>query len=136
MNNAFLNGDLADKVYMTHPEDFVSQKQPDVVCKLKKALYELKQVPRAWYEKLKAALIKWKIKNAVSDPSLFYKRNRNNLIILLVYVDDILITGSLSSEVRKAIENLKSNFALKELGSPSYFLGVEVKRDKLGMHLS
>lgn len=68
--------------------------------------------------------------------SLFYYRNGKNLLIVLVYVNDILITRSDTSEIQIVIDKLRSKFTLKELGSLSYFLGIKVKRDKEGMHLT
>ena len=57
VNNAFLNGELQESVFMTQPKGFEDLSKPHYVCKLKKALYVLKQAPRAWYEKLKIALL-------------------------------------------------------------------------------
>ncbi|KAH9725329.1 retrovirus-related pol polyprotein from transposon RE1 [Citrus sinensis] len=135
VNNAFLNGELNETVFMEQPEGFKVKGKENYVYRLKKALYGLKQAPRAWYEKLKAALLSWGYKNSVSDTSLFHWRDNRKVIYVLVYVDEILITGSSQDLVNDLIKKLNESFALKELGSLSYFLGIEVKRDRAGMHI-
>ncbi|KAH9680669.1 retrovirus-related pol polyprotein from transposon RE1 [Citrus sinensis] len=76
------------------PEGFIDQQKPNHICNLKKALYGLKQAPRAWYDKLKNCLIaNWKFQNSKDDTSLFFKEVQGSMILILIYVDDILITG-------------------------------------------
>lgn len=99
VNNAFLNGDLQEEVYMTQLEGFEDPKAPTLVCKLHNALYGLKQAPRAWFEKLWTALTQFGFSSAKSDQSLFIRFHSQHMTLVLVYVDDILITGSDSTEV-------------------------------------
>ena len=99
VNNAFLNGELHEDVFMTQTEGFLDANKPHHVCKLHKALYGLKQAPRAWFEKLRGALVEWGFQNFVSDTSLFYTHKNGNLLLLLVHVDDILITGESSKDI-------------------------------------
>lgn len=101
VNNAFLNGDLHETVFMHQPPRFVDQSKPTHVCRLIKALYGLKQTPRAWYDKLHSYLIKWGFKNTRSDTSRFHYDNGSVCLFLLVYVDDILITGNNNSEIKR-----------------------------------
>lgn len=108
---------------MDQREGFVDKMFPNHLCRSKKVLYGLKQAPRAWYEKLRCAVPEWGFKNAISDTSLFYTRSRKELVIVLVYVGDILVTGSEPKQIQDVIENVKGKFALRELGSLSYFLG-------------
>ncbi|KAH9783113.1 hypothetical protein KPL71_009187 [Citrus sinensis] len=137
VNNAFFNGILVEDVYMGHPEGFIDPSRPLHVCKLKKALYGLKQAPRAWFERLKDAMVvKWGFQNSRSDNSLFYKWIGDQVIFVLVYVDDIIITGSSDQMVQQVITNMQNAFALKDLGKLSYFLGIEVTKTASGIYLS
>ncbi|KAH9779268.1 retrovirus-related pol polyprotein from transposon RE1 [Citrus sinensis] len=134
INNAFLNGDLTEDVYMQQPEGFVSE--GGYICKLNKALYGLKQAPRAWYDKLKGCLTDWNFTNSKADTSLFIRHDIKGIILVLIYVDDILVTGPDSVLLEAFITNLSKVFALKDLGLVSYFLGIEVSYTDHGMHLS
>lgn len=102
INNAFLNGDLTEDVYMAQPEGFIDSQFPSYVCKLRKSLYGLKQAPRAWYTKLCQALQGWGFIQSVFDASLFIKGTTKAVLLLLVYVDDILVIGSNSSALKIA----------------------------------
>lgn len=87
---------------MSQLEGFIIPKKPEYVCKLHKALYELKQAPHAWFEKLRRALFNWGFKELEVDTSLFiYREVCNSIFFLLVYVDDILIIGNNSQLSRK-----------------------------------
>ena len=99
VNNAFLNGELHEDVFMTQSEGFLDANKPHHVCKLHKALYGLKRAPRAWFEKLRGALVAWGFQNSMFDTSLVYTHKNGNLLMLLVYVDDILITGESSKDI-------------------------------------
>ena len=134
INNAFLNGELTKTVYMLQPEGFVNADHPRYVCKLKKALYGLKQTPRAWFDKLISVLESWQFCRTKLDTSLFFKQNGSDLIILLIYVDDIIVTGSV--EIEQLIYNMGNTFALKDLGQLNFFLGIEVTRNEKTLVLS
>ncbi|KAL5855596.1 hypothetical protein ACOSQ4_005398 [Xanthoceras sorbifolium] len=136
INNAFLNGEFQETAYMEQPAGFVDQQHPSFVCKLHKALYGLKQAPRAWFSKLRGALLGWGFINSRSNVNLFYKTVGSHLLLLLVYVDDILITGSSSALIHKLISDFNSTFALKTLGSVNYFLGFEVLKNSSGLLLT
>lgn len=129
IKNAFLHGDLVEEVYMEQPPGFVAQGEYGKVCKLKKSLYGLKQSPRAWFGKFSQAIEKFGMKQSKSDNSVFYRNEKGILILLIVYVDDIIITGN----DRRGISSLKtfihSQFHTKELGELNYFLGIEVIRE-------
>ena len=126
VNNAFLNGALEEEVYMAQPPGFENSDK-SMVCKLTKALYGLKQAPRAWFDKLKTALIKFGFKASCCDPSLFTLLTSHGCIYILVYVDDIIITGSSLDQIQQLTTKLNTEFSLKQLGTLDYFLGVQVK---------
>nr|KYP47850.1 Retrovirus-related Pol polyprotein from transposon TNT 1-94 [Cajanus cajan] len=131
VNNAFLNGNLEEEVYMSQPPSFESSDKA-LVCKLHKAIYGLKQAPRAWFDKLKATLFQLSFQISKCDPSLFVYSLGNNVIYILVYVDDIIITGNNSSVLHSIISQLNSTFSLKDLGRLDFFLGIEVKSNPDG----
>lgn len=106
------------------------------VCKLNKILYGLKQVPREWYENLKSTLLQWGFKSPKSDFSLFYLYKRILIIFILLYVDDILVTGSHKKTIEKFVEVLDKTFYFKDIGDLKYFLCVEVIRDNSGIYLT
>ncbi|GJZ51089.1 ribonuclease H-like domain-containing protein [Tanacetum coccineum] len=134
INNAFLYGDLSEDVYMTLPPGFDTDKSK--VCKLNKSLYGLKQAPRQWNAKLTQALTEHGFVQSKFDYSLFTKNSDNVFIILLVYVDDIVVTGNNLNEIEKFKQFLKSKFQIKDLGKLKYFLGIEVLDNKDGICLS
>ncbi|CAN1152027.1 Retrovirus-related Pol polyprotein from transposon TNT 1-94, partial [Linum perenne] len=134
VKNAFLNGELTEEVFMSPPPGMdVGRK----VCKLKKALYGLKQSPRAWFERFTKAVISGGYYQCQSDHTLFVKHSKSGkLAILIVYVDDIIITGDDTEEIRRLKLTLANEFDLKDLGELKYFLGMEVARSKHGIALS
>ncbi|KAJ0572915.1 putative RNA-directed DNA polymerase [Helianthus annuus] len=136
VNNAFLHGDLSETVYMTQPPGFVYSSRPHYVCRLQKALYGLKQAPRAWFSKLSTALLADGFTQCLSDVSLFVYSRDSILCYVLIYVDDIIITGSSSDFVTCLIGRLHSQFALKDLGQLSYFLGIQATFSEDVLHLS
>ena len=136
VNNAFLNGDLKEVVYMSQPPGFIDPSKHSHVCKLQKALYGLKQASRAWFRKLKQALLTWGFKVLVSDNSLFIFTHNGDMILLLVSIDDILIMGNNSTIIKKVMDDLNKCFALKTLDFVGYFVGFEVHCDKSGIFLT
>ncbi|XP_058777060.1 uncharacterized mitochondrial protein AtMg00810-like [Vicia villosa] len=128
VNNAFLNGLLDGEVYMAQPQGF-EQDNPNLVCRFNKASYGLKQAPMQWFERLQAAaLVQLKFRPSKCDPSLFTYFEEGHTVYLLVYVDDIIITGSSTSLLKSIITKLNVAFSLKHLGVLDYFLGIQVTR--------
>uniref|UniRef100_A0A2N9IT58 Integrase catalytic domain-containing protein n=1 Tax=Fagus sylvatica TaxID=28930 RepID=A0A2N9IT58_FAGSY len=135
VKNAFLHGELDREIYMEQPKGFESKAQPDYVCKLRKALYGLKQAPRAWYGKMGEFLVHSGYSIAPADSSLFVKARGSRLATVLVYVDDLIITGDDEDEIRRTRENLAVHFQMKELGELKHFLGLEVDHVNDGLFL-
>lgn len=135
IDNAFLYGDLVEDVYMTPPPGYHTNSD-NKVCKLVKSLYGLKQAPRKWNEKLTSALIENGFTQSKSDYSLFTKVANSVFVALLVYVDDIVITGNCAKEIESCKKFLKSKFSIKDLGKLKYFLGIEVIDTTDGLYLS
>ena len=136
VKNAFLHGTLQEEVYMAQPPGFEDPSQPHMVCKLSKSLYGLKQAPRAWNERFTTALSQLGFQSTFSDSSLFVKTTQSAIVVLLLFVDDIIITGSDSVAVQHAIDSLTAEFDLKDLGMLHYFLGIQISKTVSGLFLS
>jgi hypothetical protein len=108
VSNAFLHGVLQEDVYMSQPPGFTHPTFPNAVCKLRKALYGLKQAPRAWFSLLSTRLIELGFHCSKSDSSLFIFRSSTEVIFVLIYVDDIIITSSHICAISKLIQDLHS----------------------------
>ena len=127
IKNAFLHGDLQEEVYMKQPQGFIDPSYPSHVCKLVKSLYGLKQAPRAWNSKFTSYLAVVGFHASASDTSLFVKKDESDITILLLYVDDIILTGSNPVKIQTVIQDLSTIFELKDLGQLTYFLGLQVQ---------
>lgn len=132
---AFLNGILEEEVYLHQPLGFIARGAEHLVCKLHKALYGLKQSPRAWYARLHQALLAWNLTQSASDPNLYFAHVKNHTIALLVYVDDILITGSHLSLITDLKQHLHRSFSTKDLGPIHKYLGVQFERNHTGSRM-
>lgn len=136
VNHAFLQGQLDDEVYMMQPPGFTDQDNPHGVCRLRKAVYGLKQAPRAWYNELRTFLLQSGFTNSIADASLFIYNQNGVLLYMLVYVDDIILTGNNNTHLQKFITSFSTRFSLKDLGNISYFLGMEAHRNTQGLLLT
>ena len=94
INNAFLRGYLTESVCITQPSDFIDKVNPTHVCRLSKSLYGLKQAPRARYERLRQSILELDFTISPSYLSLFIRKTSTNVAIILIYMNDILLTGS------------------------------------------
>nr|GEV13541.1 polyprotein, putative [Tanacetum cinerariifolium] len=136
MKNAFLHGDLEEEVYMEQPSGFVAQGEYGRVCKLKKDFYGLKQSSRACFGIFSNAVIKFGLRKSVYDYFVFYSSSNACCILLVVYVDDIVITGSDKAGIKILKSFIGTCFHTKDLGSLKYFLGIKVSRSSKGICLS
>ena len=94
---------------------------PDYVYKLHKSLYDLKQAPRAWFKRFASHLLHLGFTASIADSSLFIFYSAKTIIYLLLYVDDIIVTGNDASQVHNLIVALVQVFELKDLGPLNYF---------------
>ncbi|KAD6454826.1 hypothetical protein E3N88_09532 [Mikania micrantha] len=136
VQNAFLHRDLKETVYLRQPQGFIDPNKPTHVCLLHKSLYGLKQAPRAWFERLSSALIALGFKGSSTDPSLFIYSHGGTLLYMLVYVDDIILTGNNNQAMDQVVHSLGQTFAIQDMGQLSFFLGIEVIRAGADLILS
>ena len=135
VKNAFLHGDLQEEIYMKLPFGMTTS-SPHDGCKLKRSLYGLKQAPRAWFEKFRSTLLSFSFTQSQYDSSLFLHTSTSSIVILLVYVDDIIITGIDYGLITKLQQLLHATFHMKDLGQLTYFLGLEVHYRSHGLFVN
>ncbi|GKF78271.1 retrovirus-related pol polyprotein from transposon TNT 1-94 [Tanacetum coccineum] len=145
VSNAFLHGDLLEEVYMRPPFGYNGKGNKvtastsldlSLVCKLKKSLYGLKQAPRQWFFKMSSDLVEFGYTQSNTDYSLFVKKEGSSFTLVLVYVDDLLITSNHHVQISTLKAQLSSVFHMKYLGELNYFLGLEVCRSSQGIFIS
>ncbi|CAL2253642.1 unnamed protein product [Prunus armeniaca] len=135
VQNAFLHGDLEEEVYMVPPPGLCRQGE-NLVCRLNKYLYGLKQASRQWFSKFSSAIQKAGFHQSQADYSLFTKVHGNSFTVVLIYVDDIILTGNDPQEMQLLKAFLLKHFHIKDLGDLKYFLGIEVSRSQKGIFIS
>jgi hypothetical protein len=124
VKNAFFHGTLTETIYCSQPTGFTDVTHPDLVCRLNRSLYCLKQAPRAWYNRFASYLASIGFIEAKSDTSLFIYRRGEDIIYLLLYVDGIVLTASTADLLQRMITALQREFSMKDLGPLHHFLGI------------
>ena len=136
VKNAFLHGNLDEEVYMEVPPGYTGSIETKIVCKWERALYGLKQSPRAWFGRFSSVMRKYGYHQSNLDHTLFLKDRQSKVTTLIVYVDDMIITGDDAEEISRLLEQFSAEFEMKHLGGLKYFLGIEVARSKASILLS
>ncbi|GKD29882.1 putative ribonuclease H-like domain-containing protein [Tanacetum coccineum] len=125
VKSAFLYGTIKEEVYVTQPPGFKDPDNPDKVYKVVKALYGLHQAPRAWYETLANYLLGNGFKRGKIDQTLFIKKQKGDILLVHVYVDDIIF-GSTNKELCTGFEKLmKDKFQMSSMRELAFFLGLQ-----------
>ena len=135
VKTAFLHGDLKEEVYVSQPEGFEVKGSEEKVYKLSKALYGLKQAPRAWNDKLNQILRELNFTRCSKEPSLYQKKRNKDLLIIAVYVDDLLVTGSNLKMITEFKREISAKFEMSDLGRLTYYFGIEVLQHDDGITL-
>ncbi|GJT63037.1 putative ribonuclease H-like domain-containing protein [Tanacetum coccineum] len=136
MKSAFLYGTIKEEVYLTQPLGFKDPDHPDKVYKVVKALYGLHQAPRAWYETLANYLLGNGFKRGKIDQTLFIKKQKEYILLVQVYVDDIIF-GSTNKELCTGFEKLmKDKFQMSSMGELTFFLGLQLQQKEDGIFIS
>ncbi|GKA78347.1 putative ribonuclease H-like domain-containing protein [Tanacetum coccineum] len=136
VKSAFLYGTIEEEVYVTQPPRFKDPDNPDKVYKVVKALYGLHQAPRAWYETLANYLLGNGFKRGKIDQTLFIKKQKGDILLVQVYVDDIIF-GSTNKELCTGFEKLiKDKFQMSSMGELTFFLGLQVQQKEDGIFIS
>ncbi|GKE93721.1 retrovirus-related pol polyprotein from transposon TNT 1-94, partial [Tanacetum coccineum] len=127
VKSAFLNGFINEEVYVAQPSGFIDFEKP------KKALCGIKQAPKAWYDRLKAFLIKHEYKMGMVDNTLFTKKKSFNLIIVQIYVDDIIFGLTCQDMCDEFAKIMHDEFEMGMMGELNFFLGLQIKQMKDGI---
>ncbi|CAL8991331.1 unnamed protein product [Prunus brigantina] len=135
VQNAFLHGDLEEEVYMLPPPG-LRRRGEHLVCRPRKSLYGLKQASRQWFSKFSTAIQHAGFRQSRADYSMFTHVKGKSITVVLVYVDDMIITGNDPTAIQQLKDFLHHQFRLKDLGLLKYFLGIEVARSKEGISIS
>jgi hypothetical protein len=129
VKTAFLNGFVEEEVYIEHPQGFEVSERESHMCLLRKALYGLKQAPKAWYSRIDTYLLQMGFKKTDVDPNLYYIIRGDETLILILYMDDLLITSAEDLIVECKL-GLTSKFEMSDIGLMHYFLGMEVSQEE------
>nr|GEW12755.1 hypothetical protein [Tanacetum cinerariifolium] len=136
VKSAFLYGTIEEEVYVCQPPGFEDPEHPDKVYKMVKALYDLHQAPRAWYETLATYLLENGFQRGTIDQTLFIKKQQKDILLVQIYVNDIIF-GSTNKALCQSFEKLmKDKFQMSSMGELTFFLGLQVKQKKDGIFIS
>ncbi|GJX22703.1 putative ribonuclease H-like domain-containing protein [Tanacetum coccineum] len=136
VKSAFLYGTIDEEVYVSQPPGFIDPKFPKKVYKVVKALYGLHQAPRAWYATLSAFLEKSGYRRGTIDKTLFIKKDKKDIMLVQVYVDDIIFGSTKKSWCEEFEALMKSRFQMSSMGELTFFLGLQVKQKEDGIFIS
>ena len=129
VKNTLLYNNLAEEVYIEQPHVYVDQEET-IVCKLKKAIYGLKQSPQLWFGKFDHVVSAGGFKQCHSEHLVFIHHSSAGFVVLAIYIDVNLLTGSNRAGIEKATELLNTHFVIKDMGIPRYFLRIEISYSK------
>ncbi|CAA0831030.1 cysteine-rich RLK (RECEPTOR-like protein kinase) 8 [Striga hermonthica] len=130
VKSAFLNGELAETVFVKQAPGFAVKGEEHKVLRLRKALYGLRQAPRAWNAKLDATLGTLGFTRCATEHALYTRRRGKEELIVGVYVDDLIITGAREEDINGFKREMAARFRMSDLGQLSYYLGIEVKQGR------
>jgi hypothetical protein len=136
VKSAFLNGELQEEVFVQQPVGFVQAGAEHKVFKLCKALYGLHQAPRAWNEKFDDRLHSFGFRRYPFEPAVYTRKSEDRQLVIGVYVDDLMITGTNSEDIKKFKTEMAKVFNMSDLGLLHYYHGIEVQQGKRGITLS
>ncbi|GJX49913.1 retrovirus-related pol polyprotein from transposon TNT 1-94 [Tanacetum coccineum] len=136
VKTAFLNGELKEVVYVSQPEGFVDPDRPHHVYRLKKALYRLKQAPRAWYDTLSKFLLAQGFSKGVVDPTLFIRKTGKHTLHVQIYVDDIIFASTDPKDCDRFSNEMSSKFQMSMMGQISFFLGLQISQNPRGIFIN
>ncbi|GJW93512.1 putative ribonuclease H-like domain-containing protein [Tanacetum coccineum] len=136
VKSAFLYGTIEEEVYVCQPPGFEDPEFPNKVYKVEKALYGLHQAPRAWYETLSTYLLENRFRRGTIDKTLFIKKDKGDILLVQVYVDDIIFGSTKKSLCTEFEQMMHKRFQMSSMGELTFFLGLQVKQKDDGIFIS
>ena len=136
VKSAFLNGELEEEVYVKLLDWYVKKGREHLVMKLKKAVYRIKQAPRAWYTRLDKCLRSFDFTRSSQKHAVYFKRSGTSRLIISVYVDDLIITWIENHQIEDFKAQMKNKFEMSDLGLLTSYLGIEVTQEGGKIQLS
>ncbi|GKA37505.1 putative ribonuclease H-like domain-containing protein [Tanacetum coccineum] len=136
VKSAFLYRTIEEDVYVHQPPGFLDPAHPNKVYKVIKALYGLHQAPRAWYETLSSFLMENGFRRGTIDKTLFIKKNKSDIMLVQVYVDDIIFGSTKKSMCTEFKDCMHKRFQMSSMGELTFFLGLQVKQQPDGIFIS
>lgn len=133
VKSAFLNGELQEEVYVVQPEGFVKKGQEHQVLRLSKALYGLRQAPRAWNTRLDKSLKTLEFVRCAQEQAVYIRGKGIDAVIIGVYVDDLIVTGADPGDIQAFKQQMMGEFEMSDLGLLTYYLGIEVDQGEEGI---
>ncbi|GJS68731.1 putative ribonuclease H-like domain-containing protein [Tanacetum coccineum] len=136
VKSSFLYAKIDEEVYVSQPLGFINPKYPKKVYKVVKALYGLHQAPRAGYATLSTLLLKHEYRRGTIDKTLFIKKDKHDIILVQVYVDDIIFGSTKKTWCDEFEALMKGRFQMSSMGELTFFLGLQVKQKADGIFIS
>ncbi|GJW28793.1 putative ribonuclease H-like domain-containing protein [Tanacetum coccineum] len=136
VKSVFLYGKIEEEVYVYQPPGFEDPDFPNKVYKVEKALYGLHQAPRAWYETLSTYLLDNGFQRGMIDKTLFIKRDKSDILLIQVYVDDIIFRPTRKEMCTEFEKIMHKKFQMSSMGGLTFFLGLQVKQKEDGIFIS
>ncbi|GJY64335.1 putative ribonuclease H-like domain-containing protein, partial [Tanacetum coccineum] len=136
VKSAFLYGTIKEEVYVCQPPSFEDPQFSDKVYKVEKALYGLHQAPRAWYETFSTYLLENRFRRGTIDKTLFIKKDKGDILLIQVYVDDIIFGSTKNSLCVEFEQMMHKRFQMSSMGELTFFLGLQVKQKDDGIFIS
>ncbi|GJZ95262.1 copia protein [Tanacetum coccineum] len=133
VKGAFLNEFINKEVYVAQPSSFIDFEKPNYVYKLKKALYDLKQATKSWYDRLKSFLLKHEYSMGMIDNTLFIKKSKSHLIIIQIYVNDIIFGSTYQNLWDDFAKIMHDEFEMSMMRELNFILGLQIKQIEDGI---
>lgn len=136
VKSSFLNGDLEEEVCIDQRKGFQLSENQDFMCKRKKSLYGLKQSHRAWYSRMDRYLQKQGFKRGTTKSNIYIKEENENMIVIVIYVDDIIFGSNSNGPSQKFVEDMQKEFEMSMISELTFFLGLQIYESNKGIFIS